>query len=236
MIPPRRGKARLAEKVVLNDKYSQYYFEMVEPTELLFEAGQYVSIQVSPRGDRRPYSISSTPDKKHAFELLVDVTPGGLGTTFLQTVQYGQEVDILAPMGVFTLADDSTEQAVVFIATGSGIAPFRSMILNQLQAKRDPREIYLYFGLRHEQQLFWQDEFLELAESFPNFHFHPVISQPTPEWPLCRGRVTDCLAVHQQPANAGYYLCGNTKMVEQVVQMLGERGVPNEHIHHEKFY
>jgi NAD(P)H-flavin reductase len=236
MIPPRRGKARLSEKQVLNEKYTQYFFEMVEPHELIFEAGQYVSVQVSPRGDRRPYSICSTPDKKHAFELLVDVSPGGLGTTFLQTVQYGQEIDILAPMGVFTLASNSNEEAIVFIATGSGIAPFRSMILDLLQAKHDQRQIYLYLGMRHERLLFWQEEFMELAQGFPNFQFHPVISQATPEWPLCRGRVTDCLAVHEQPANAGYYLCGNTQMVEQVVQMLTQRGVTSEHIHHEKFY
>ncbi len=236
MIPPRRGKARLAEKIVLNDKYVQFFFEMVEPHELVFEAGQYVSVQVSPRGDRRPYSICSTPDKKHAFELLVDMTPGGLGTTYLQNIQFGQEIDILAPMGVFTLASGTAEQALMFVATGSGLTPFRSMILDQLQAKNDKREMYLYLGLRFENLLFWQDEFLELAETHPNFHFHPVISQAGPEWPLCRGRVTDCLAVHEQPANAGYYLCGNTHMVEQVVQMLTQRGIANDRIHHEKFY
>ncbi len=235
MNPPRRGKARLSEKVQLNDKYTQYYFEMVEPFAFEFLSGQYVSVQVSPRGDRRPYSICSSPDKKHAFELLLDLIPGGLGSNFLYQLPFGSEVDILAPMGVFTLADPTTEDAIVLIATGSGIAPFRSMILDLLQGKHDQRQIIFYWGLRHEQYLFWQDEFLELAESFSNFHFHPVISQPTPQWPLCHGRVTDCLSVHEQPANAGYYLCGNTQMVEQVVQQLTEKGVAKDHIHHEKF-
>ena len=84
--------------------------------------------------------------------------------------------------------------------------------------------------------MFWQDEFSELAESFPNFHFHPVISKATDQWPLCRGRVTNCLTLHQQPAEAGYYLCGNQSMIEEVTTMLAQKGVPPTRVHHEKFF
>jgi len=236
MIPPKRAKAKLTNKLVLNEKYVLFDFEMTEPHLLEFQAGQYVSIQVSPRGDRRPYSICNAPSINHKFELLVDMEPMGLGVSYLDQLAFGQEVDILAPMGVFTLSDKADEQALVFVATGSGAAPFRSMLLELLQNQHDTREMILYVGLRHEHYMFWQDEFTELVEAFPNFHFHPVISKASDQWPLCKGRVTDCVSLHQQPENAGYYLCGSQSMIEQVATMLAQKGVPATHVHHEKFF
>jgi len=236
MTPPKPCTAKLADKFIFNDKFIKLDFEFTQPGEVPIQAGQYVSIQVSERGDRRPYSICSSPAITHGFELLIDVTPQGLGSTFLQNLALGEEIKLLAPLGVFTVPQNSEEEALVMIATGSGITPFRSMVLDQLQQKSDQREITLYWGLREERQLFWQDEFSELADEFPNFHFHPVISQPLPEWPLCKGRVTNCLSVHDLPTNAGYYLCGNAAMLEDVVSFLAERGVLKNQVHHEKFY
>ena len=236
MQPPQLGTAKLVDKIVHNHKFEQYFFEYVQPPTMNFKPGQYVSIQVSPHGDRRSYSLCNSPSKTHGFELLNDVTPQGLGTRFLQELPFGGETKILGPLGVFTMIEGLGEETVVYIATGSGITPFRSMILDQLQNKRDAREIYLYWGLRHVDTLFWEDEFQELAQNFPNFHFHPVISQAVPEWPLCRGRVTDCLNVHALPEKAGFYMCGNAGMIKDVSELLLARGVKPEHIHHEKFY
>ena len=122
------------------------------------------------------------------------------------------------------------------MATGSCIAPFHSMVLHLLHEKQDTREITLYWGLRYAQDLFWQNDFQDLAEAFPNFKFHPVLSKAPDVWPLCRGRVTDCLSVHGAPATTGYYLCGNDHMVKDAITLLQQAGVPVEHIHHEKFY
>lgn len=236
MTTPQRATARLADKRVFNEKFTHFFFELIQPAQIEFQAGQYVSIQVSPQGQRRSYSIASSPAENHKFELLVDVTPNGLGINYLNNLQFGQEVNVLLPLGMFTVPDDSAETAVILVGTGSGIAPFRSMILDLLQVRRDPRPITLHWGMREVKQLFWQDEFQELAESFPNFHFHPVISQATPEWPLCRGRVTDCLRTHDFDAQAGYYLCGNAPMLKDVLAFLQEKGIKPEHIHHEKFF
>jgi len=62
------------------------------------------------------------------------------------------------------------------------------------------------------------------------------MSQARQEWPLCRGHVTDCLAIHAVPVNAGFYLCGNTAMVQDVKKVLIDKGVAEANIHHEKFY
>lgn len=242
MQSPQQYTARLEEKKVLNDKFVQYSFELENPHILNFSSGQYVSLQVTEKGERRSYSICSSPGITHGFELLVDITPNGLGVQFLNSLQFGQSVSLLAPMGRFVLQSPEavatgSEDAVAFIATGSGIAPFRSMILDLLQERHDTRPIRLYWGLRRVEDLIWQDEFQDLVDFFPNFQFHPVLSQASEEWPLCRGRVTDCLSVHPQLSQkTGYYLCGSNAMIEDVKQLLAAKAVVPESIHHEMFY
>lgn len=236
VMPPQRFTARLEDRIVHNDKFVQYTFELVSPHLIQFAAGQYVSMKVSERGERRSYSICSPPGVQHSFELLVDISPQGIGSLYIESLKLGDEVDVLAPMGVFTLASSGVEQSLAFVATGSGITPFRSMILHLLQEQLDTRPITLYWGLRYAQDLFWQNDFQDLAEAFPNFKFHPVLSKAADEWPLCRGRVTDCLAVHGVPPNTGFYICGNEHMVKDTIQLLQQGGVSETFIHHEKFY
>lgn len=236
MTPPKVFKAKLADKEVLNEKFIVYRFELVEPTQLDFKAGQYVSILVSEKGERRAYSISSPPDKQHGFDVTVDVGPAGLGVTFLANLAFGQEVQVLAPMGEFVIEDNPQEQEIALVATGSGIAPMRSMIIDLLKNKNEQRRITLYWGLRHEEDMIWQEEFQDYAQTFSNFTFHPVMSKARQEWPLCRGHVTDCLSVHDLSENTGYYLCGSTAMIEDVKKVLIGRGVGESFIHHEKFY
>lgn len=236
MQPPKQYTAKLEERIVHNPKYIELHFELVEPHDVQFEAGQYVSIKCSEAGHRRSYSICNRPDITHGFELLVDITPQGVGTKYLESLQPGQDVHALGPLGHFVIANDPAEEQLVFVATGSGITPFKSMILDLLQVKQDKRPMTLYWGMRHADQLFWMDEWLELQEAFPNFKLHPVISQPIPEWTLCRGRVTDCLSVHQFHEKAGFYLCGNQAMIEQVTKFLADKQVPSQNVHFEKFF
>lgn len=237
MTPPTQFIAKLEDKQVYNDKFTHYHFEFVEPHELDFLAGQYVSIKVAPDGTRRSYSICSSPGIKHGFETILDVEPAGIGCQFLESLEFGAEINLLAPLGHFVISAEDPEDEIVLVATGSGISPFRAMIFDLLQEKQDQRPISLYWGLRHAEHLCWQDEFSQLSEHFPNFRFHPVLSQAPEGWPLCRGRVTDCLGTHQLPASpkTGYYLCGRGQMIQDVSQVLVERGVPSNHIHYEKY-
>ena len=253
--------AKLADKIVFNEKFAQYRFELESPHAMEFRAGQYISIVVAENGDRRSYSLCSNPDSTHTFELLIDHSPQGVGSQFLNNLQFGQTIQLMGPMGRFVVAPaapavttelttDSTEtpvesaatalpaaeDAIVLVATGSGIAPMRSIVLDLLQDRHDARPIMLYWGLRHVAELFWQNEFQDLVEGFANFSFHPVISQAVDEWPLCRGRVTDCLNIHTLPENAGYYLCGSAAMIADTNQLLLDKGIAKERIHFEKFY
>lgn len=236
MQPPQQYRARLEDKIVHNEKFTEFSFELIEPNKLEFTAGQYVSIKVTEQGERRSYSMCSSPEFTNEFKTVVDLSPGGKGSQFLQNLNFGDEVEVLAPMGRFIVNQELPSDHLVFVATGSGISPFKSMIEDQLRHKQDKRQITLHWGVRHAEDLFWLQEWQELDEAFPNFHFHPVLSKAPEEWTLCRGRVTDCLSVHGLPENATYYLCGSGAMIDDTTRLLLENGVPKEQIINEEFF
>ncbi|MEN8253145.1 MAG: FAD-binding oxidoreductase [Patescibacteria group bacterium] len=235
MTTPQQFTAKLQDKIDLNDKYVKYSFELIEPNKMEFLAGQYISIKVNENGSRRSYSICSSPKVDHGFELLVDIEPNGVGVSYLQSLNFGDEISFLGPMGIFVVDEKQTDE-LVFVATGSGIAPFHSMVLDLLQNKGEQRKITLYWGMRYSKQIFWLDEFKELMDNFSQFNFHPVLSKAEPGWTLCHGRVTDCLMVHGFPANGDYYLCGSKAMIEESGEILKKSGISKEKIHFEKFW
>ncbi len=234
-------RARLAEKTQFNDKFCFFHFELVEPNKIKFQAGQYLQLTVPGNAQKKSYSISSSPQLDHAVEILVDITPQGAGTKYLTTLESGAEVSFMAPFGRLVAASRETplgaaEKELVLIATGAGVAPMKSILEDLLIYQADDRPMTLYWGLRHAQDQCWFEDLELLSEHHPNFRFHPVLSQAPENWPLCRGRVTDCLTVHTLPNAGGYYLCGNSMMVQEVNALLVNKGIVAEHIHCEKFF
>ncbi len=236
MTKPQRYTAILEDKQQYNDKFTHLHFELKEPHRLDFKAGQFVSMVVDENNTHRAYSIMSDPDIKHGIEILLDVSPDGKGVNYLLDLDFGEQVEFMAPMGRFVIEEDNGEQALALVGTGSGVAPLHSMIIDQLKNKEDQRPITLYWGQRYEKHMIWGDKFGRLSEQYPNFDFHPVLSRPADEWPLCSGHVTDCLKVHDLLTDAGYYLCGSKAMIKDVKQVLVERGVDQKKIHNERFY
>ncbi len=250
LIKPQVFKARLADKHFLNEgkKFLWLKFELVEPEKIEFRAGQYISLKVSEKGDRRSYSIASTPDMDHAVELVIDVGPGGLGSKFVQDLRLGEEVEFLGPLGKFIVPVDVSEvdqdslkgeRKFLFVGTGSGIVPLRSMILDLLRNRQETRPIRLHWGLRKEEDVFWLDNFQRLMEEFPNFVLDLVLSQPKEGWGMCWGHVQDCLKrdviPNEDMSKWEAYLCGNPKMIEEVKELLIKAGMDEGRVYFERF-
>jgi NAD(P)H-flavin reductase len=237
-----RYLAKVREHEILSNKFQYVDFELVKPARIEFKAGQYLLMHVPGLDQQKSYSIASAPAQNHSVEILVDVSPRGEGSLFLASLSPGDEVEFRAPVGKFGVADRESkigqaEKKLLFVATGSGISAVRSQILDLLQTKRDKREIFLHWGMRYVEDIFWEEDFRELAEFFPNFHFDLVLSRPPVKWPLCSGYVTHCVATHHKDfSNVGAYLCGNGKMIEDMSKLLIEKGVGKEQIHREKFF
>ncbi len=233
---PQKFIAKLEDKNILNDKFTHFCFELVEPHVIDFLPGQYVSIKIDNSNTRRSYSICSSSDINHGFELLVDMSGRGRGVTYLDNLQFGQDIEVLAPLGDFLIsADEQKEKNLMFVATGSGIAPIYSMLQFLLQQKADSRPIVFLWGMRYESQLFWLEEIQELSNSYPNFKFSPVISRPSDRWTLSQGRVTDYLSAVKLNSNTGYYICGRKKMIDDVEQILHSKGVDSSFINYEDY-
>lgn len=237
-------KARLSDRYYLsdNERFLLLKFELVEPNEIIFEAGQYVSLKISDKGDRRSYSIASTPDNKHGISLLAEIVPDGKGSNYLKSLVPGDSVEILGPMGRFVVTppagsgDDMSK--LLFVATGSGIVPIWSMINDLLINKKMLTPVRLHWGMKSEEDLFWIDNLERLSEAHPNFVYDVVLSRGSNNWELCRGHVQECLARdfgNGELSEWSGYVCGAKEIVLEICSKLEELSMPKEVIYHEKF-
>lgn len=198
---------------------------------LSYTAGQYASFLINVH--RRPLSYAS-PAADRTIEFIVDVTPGGVASTYVAQLKEGDRFRFLSPYGRFIVAAASP-RPLLFIATGSGIAPIRAQILEQL-ATAEPRPMTLFFGNKDEEHMFLQDEFTRLADAHRHFTFIPMLSEPSAAWTGERGLVTQVVPrrIADVPAY-DVYICGNPDMVKDVKAVLEQAGVPRAQMHTEQF-
>lgn len=184
----------------------------------------------------RAYSIAS-PRGGNRFELCLNRVPEGIVSNILFDLKPGDEVDMNEPLGYFTLRHPG--HRAVFIATGTGIAPFRSMLLDHLP-KTQPH-ITLLFGVRYEEGLLYREELERLAAQYENFRFMPTITRPTESWKGRTGRVQAhldealALRVPEDLSMIDVYVCGLKEMVDDVRKELKQRGLDRRQIIYEKY-
>ncbi len=209
-------------------------FRNREPGTMEFHAGQYGSFILGPQ-TRRTFSFSTSPTHTTSFEIAADITPMGPGSVWLMHLKTGESIEFLGPLGRFIM-DYQSPRKPLLVATGTGIAPFRSMLYEYL-AKEKQKEITLYWGLRHEEDVFWHEEFSSLGRTHPNFKYILTLSQPKEPWSSYKGRVTDHIYGHHESLSEyDFYLCGNRVMIHEVQEELLSRDVPENQIKTELFF
>ncbi|MBM4133226.1 MAG: hypothetical protein FJ245_05585 [Nitrospira sp.] len=201
---------------------------LTDPAEIHFKAGQFVSFDVPhpkfPRPATRAYSIASPPSQKGRITLLLNLIPDGPGSTYLFGLKEGDETQFKGPAGSFYLKEDG-QRDLLFVATGTGIAPFRSM-LDHLLESGFARSVTLYWGLRSQKDLYYQKEFEALAKQRPNFRFITTLSRPEPGWTGTTGRVTTLVADRvSSVTNLSVYLCGNSGMIGEIYGLISQKGL-----------
>jgi len=210
---------------------------LVEPATITFKAGQFVSFEVGVNEKQqtltRPYSIASPPSSTGVLTLLFNLVPGGPGSTYLFSLKEGDETSFKGPAGTFRLRDDPARDHL-FVATGTGIAPIRAMLL-ALFEKDAACSVTLYWGLRSRRDLYWQDELAAWAKAHPKFTFTTTLSRPEDGWSGERGRVTHLVEERiASVQNLAAYLCGNSGMLNDVTAILQKKGLCP--IYREKYY
>jgi len=231
---PQQCTAAIESKEHLTKNIYLVNFRMKNPQTLTFLPGQTISLHAAEQANRS-MSIASAPIDNTHILMLHDVSPMGPGSLWTVNHNVGDVGTFMAPLGIFIL-DKNSHRKKVLVATGTGIAPFRSMLLDYLPS-RGTDDISLYWGLRYEEDIYWKEEFEDLTRKYPNFSFKLTLSQPGQEWTGLRGRVTEHVTqVAQDVRESEFYLCGNKEMVRDMDRMLMEQGVPKEQIYKELYF
>ncbi len=192
----------------------------------------------------RAYSMANYPEEKGLIMLNVriaspppnmpDVPPGQM-SSFIFNLKPGDKVTISGPYGEFFAKD--TDNEMVFIGGGAGMAPMRSHIFDQLKRIHSNRKMTFWYGGRSMREIFYQEDFDELQEKNENFKWHIALSEPLPEdnWNGLTGFIhqvllDNYLSKHKAPEDCEFYLCGPPMMNSAVLKMLDDLGVEPENI------
>lgn len=237
----------LSEIRELSPTVKHFRFTFDPGTGFPFKAGQFLMIHVPKAGEtpgtapvRRAYSICSPPHDAGAVEIVVKRVEGGLASNYLFGLQANTRVTLDGSYGAFVLPA-ALPKALIFVCTGTGIAPFRSQIQTLYKTGTDATlpTITLIFGVRYEDELIYDDEWKALAAAHPTFRYIPTISRPrnTPRpWSGETGYVQTKLA---QAAPAGpdkaVFICGLWDMISGVEKTCLELGYAKKQIHYERY-
>ena len=233
-VKPQNYTVRIIKKEKLTDAVLLFTFQPVIPDSLVFTAGQYAAFIIDEK-TRRQYSFCSAPKDPTRFEIAIDTTPGGPGSKLFLSKNTGDTLECMAPLGLFIM-DKETHRKKVMIATGTGIAPLRSMVVDYVK-NGGTDDATIYWGMRHEEDLYWAGEFRELAVKYPNFQFVLTLSQPSPSWKGPKGRVTSHVIQEEQNIpGSDFYLCGNRNMIADIEAQLTQKGAPAAQIHKEMYF
>lgn len=209
--------------------------------EISFKAGQYVQI-LAPlyKGNDeevyRAYSVASSPTDSKAVELYIGYVKDGKATTYVHNfLKPNSKLTVVGPYGEFFYRDG--EREMVMVAIGTGMAPIMS-ILKFMRANDIQRKVTFYFGARTAEDLFEMETLEQLQKEMPNFKLIVSLSKPAEKdnWTGEVGRVTDMIKKHfADGSQAEAYLCGSPVMVDSVIPLLMEKGIPEERIYYDKF-
>lgn len=237
----REYAARCARIEDLTHDMKRFRLELTDPPALEFTAGQYVQLFCPSYGRGRgevyrAYSIASDPHDTGAVELIIRRVPGGICTTWcFDYLKTGAAVRFNGPYGDFRLSGNSAP--MVFLAGGSGIAPFVS-ILHAMRRGQDRRPAVFFFGARTVRDLCLADQMAEFARALPDFTYVPVVSQPAgaDAWQGETGLVTEAVRRRFKDLSGHEgYLCGSPGLIDAAVELFTALGMPGDRIYYDKF-
>jgi ferredoxin-NADP reductase len=202
----------------------RFVIKYPDSVELKFKPGQFImfDLPIDSKVTNRSYSIASPPNSENTLELVIVINPPGKGTPHLfEEVKIGSFLKTSMPIGKFNLVEPLENEAV-FICTGTGIAPFRSMILDTINTRKPFKKMTLIAGVRKKKDLLYHQEFEKLSAETPGFEYIPVLSRETAEtWSGETGYVHKVYQErYKEPSATTFYLCGWAAMLKEARENL----------------
>ena len=229
---PSAHQGRIGGIQRLSDSTLTFSIELDGDRPLGFLPGQYVNIAVPGTEQTRSYSFSSRPGRTQVSFLLRDTPTGALPTFLRGPAQVNHPIEFHGPLGTFYLRD--IKRPVLFLAGGTGLAPFTAMLAT-LDPDSTQHPIHLIYGVTSDQDLVKVDELEEAAKRLPNFSFAYCVADETSTCPN-KGYVTRFIEPAQlNGGDVDVYLCGPPVMVEAVRNHFKQQGVTPQNFYYEKF-
>jgi CDP-4-dehydro-6-deoxyglucose reductase len=230
--PWLKGKVIKIENETADTK--RFWVEVPALTSFDFIPGQFVTLDLpvheKPNKRWRSYSIASWPDGTNVYELVIVLNKDGLGTPYLfNEIQVGSELTYRGPQGVFILKE-ALNKDLFMICTGTGIAPFRSMVHHIKNQNIPHKNIYLIFGCRTKDTLLYYDELKKLEDDLPGFKYIPTLSRE--QWEGNTGYVHpiyESLCLDKKEAS--FFLCGWKGMLDEARKRITDMGYDKKAIH-----
>jgi ferredoxin-NADP reductase len=240
LLPWRTGKIIRTEDATENTR--RFWIEVPELETFDFKPGQFVTLDLPIHEKKnkrwRSYSIASWPDGSNVFELVIVLMPQGAGSSYLfNDVEVGSEVQFRGPQGVFTLPEQ-IDKDLFFICTGTGIAPFRSMVEYIYRNEIPHKNLYLIFGCRYTKDSLYFEEMNELQQKLPSFKYIPTYSREAGEsQEIRKGYVHNVYEeiINGNKSEASFYLCGWKNMVDEAKERILALGYDKKDIHLELY-
>jgi Na+-transporting NADH:ubiquinone oxidoreductase subunit F len=192
----------------------------------------------------RAYSMANYPEERGVVKFNIRIAtpppgsegiPPGIMSSWVFNLKPGDKVKVYGPFGEFFAKD--TDAEMIFIGGGAGMAPMRSHIFDQLRRLNSKRKISFWYGARSLREMFYVEDYDELAAENDNFEWHVALSDPQPEdnWEGLTGFIhnvlfEEYLKNHPAPEDCEYYMCGPPMMNAAVIRMLTDLGVEPENI------
>jgi len=238
-MPFQTHTARLTQSTALSGFTKHLEFEVEAVTRFGFVPGQWLSLKhTKSDGEEitRAYSIASPPGENNRFALCLNRVQDGFMSNFLCDMKEGDEISGQGPFGDFILRPPMRD--TIFIATGTGIAPFRSMLhwLVADPSRHENRKLWLLFGSRTEQDIYYHEEFLQLERDHANFDYLPTLSRGALDWQGLRGYVQEHVpGIVAGRTDMHAYICGLDKMIRANRDLLKSLGWDRKSIRYEKY-
>ncbi len=213
----------------LTETTRHYTIKVEDEEEFSFTPGQFITLDL-PIGEKRlqrwrSYSIASAPNGNNHIELCIVRTDDGAGTRyFFEDVNVGTELKFKGPEGVFVIPSDLEETEIVLLCTGTGIAPFRSMLHHIRQQNLKFKKIHLIFGTRYEEGILYKDELDKMKADYPNFEYEVALSRMEhPDY--YHGYIHSIYMekYNEVTQDRRFYVCGWSGMLDEAVANLTEK-------------
>jgi ferredoxin-NADP reductase len=216
-------------------------FRMVDALPVGHVAGQYLDLIVPTAGGlafRRSYSIASAPDaaRPEVFEVAVTRVERGPTSEALHALALGGVVEVEALRGTFLRTEDDRARPSLFVAAGTGLAPIRAMLTEDVQRPHGP-PLVLLFGCRTSADLLWGDELADWERTCERFRLHVTLSRPPSGWTGLEGHVQrHAGTLGRELPGVRVYVCGLSAMVDDVIGRLErDEGMPRAALRYETY-